>query len=239
MISYFGHSDVGRQRKQNEDSILTSGRLFLVCDGMGGRKSGEVASKLAVETIERETANLDGNSASEGHERLRAAIRNANAAIRDVAKSSDTYSGMGTTVAVVMVDEERSKAAYANVGDSRVYLFRAGTISQLSRDDSWVNAAFGSEVDEGSAGALQNVLTKALGTHETLDFEIKEHELVDGDLLLLCSDGLTTMVPDREILTIVTKHGHDLRAAARELIAAANQAGGRDNISAVLIRYDN
>ncbi len=240
MISYYGLSDVGRRRKQNEDSILTSGRLFLVCDGMGGRKAGELASRIAVDTIENETARgLDGHTdGAARHECLKSAIRLANGAIRRLAGASVVHAGMGTTVAAVYVDEKRSRITYANVGDSRIYLIRSGSISQLSRDDSWVNAAFGPDtVDTATAGSLQHVLTKALGTQDELDFDVRDHDLVSGDILLLCSDGLTSMLTDREILTIVAKKTPDLQLAGQGLIAAANDAGGRDNISAVLVHY--
>ncbi|HXC49405.1 MAG TPA: protein phosphatase 2C domain-containing protein [Candidatus Limnocylindrales bacterium] len=240
MISYYGLSDVGRQRKQNEDTILTSASLFLVCDGMGGRKAGEVASRLAVDTIESETARgIDGHTdGAARHECLKTAIRLANGAIRKLAGASVVHAGMGTTVAAVYVDERCSRITYANVGDSRIYLIRSGSISQLSRDDSWANAAFGPDgADTATAGSLQHVLTKALGTHEELDFDVKDHDLVSGDVLLLCSDGLTSMLTDREILTIVAKKTPDLQVAGRDLIAAANAAGGRDNISAILVHY--
>jgi PPM family protein phosphatase len=250
MITYYGHSDVGRQRSQNEDSVLTNGTLFVVCDGMGGRKAGEVASRLAIEAIEEfhrrhwngdGAATADGSAAVDGvadPHRLKEAIRVANGVIRKIALESDARKGMGTTVAVVLVDDDASRAAYASVGDSRIYLIRDGAITQLSRDDSWVNAAFGPEqADRETVASMQNVLTKALGTSDTLDFDVKHHEFADGDVLLICSDGLTSMVSDPEILAIVARFEPDLEAAGNELIAAANVAGGRDNISAVLVRY--
>jgi len=246
MIFYCGKTDPGRQRKQNEDTILTSGDLFLVCDGMGGRKAGEIASRIAVEAILREISrepSLDGAELPDGSgqtdsQRLKSAIQVANSEIRTLAAESSEHKGMGTTVAAVLFEQGKPCVAYANVGDSRVYLIRAGAITQLSRDDSWVNAVFGpDEVDSTARISLQNVLTKALGTHDDLDFEIRTHDLVDGDVLLLCSDGLTSMVEDTGILAIVSAKRDDLESAAQELIDAANLAGGRDNISAVLVRF--
>jgi len=245
MISYYGQSDIGRVRKQNEDSILTADSLFLVCDGMGGRKAGEIASRLAVQTIGTMVAESlrmqNAGSASDGagdHDSLKAAIRVANSAIRKMAAESEDHVGMGTTVAALLFDRSQARVAYANVGDSRIYLMRAGTIAQLSRDDSWLNAAFaGESVDTTTLASMQHVLTKALGTHDHLDFDVKDQELLDGDVLLLCSDGLTNMLTDGEIMGMVAKQGSDLQKAGRELIDAANKAGGRDNISAVLVRY--
>jgi PPM family protein phosphatase len=240
MISYHGKSDRGLRRSHNEDSILTSEGLFLLCDGMGGRKSGQIASRLAIETIarvHRESFGREAASSLADGDFLKTAIQTANAAIRQMAASSEEHTGMGTTVVAVMIDEKAPKAAYASVGDSRLYLLRSGTISQLSRDDSWVDAVGADTIDTATAKSLRHVLTKALGTHDVLDFDVKQHAWVDGDTLLLCSDGLSNMLTDREISGIVTTHGPDLEAAARTLIASANAAGGRDNISAVLVRY--
>ncbi len=245
MIFYCGKTDAGRQRKQNEDSILTSADLFLVCDGMGGRKAGEIASRIAVETIRREIS-LDGAEPRDGSgasspatvQRLRSAIQVANSEIRRLSADSRENAGMGTTVAAALYEQEKQCVRYANLGDSRIYLIRDGTIAQLSRDDSWVNAAFGpDEVDSAARNSLQNVLTRALGTHDDPDFEVRTHELARGDVLLLCSDGLTSMVADAEILAIVTARRSDPEGAAQELIDAANRAGGRDNISAIVVQF--
>jgi PPM family protein phosphatase len=249
MLDSFGLTDVGMRRSLNEDSILVDGNLFVVCDGMGGHKAGEVASQLAVEVIARFIArsaedeeitwpygfltrsSFDGN-------RLRTAIKLANRTVHRKAASCDDYTGMGTTVTAALIARDRPHLTYANVGDSRIYLVRGGAISQLSRDDSWANLPWGPEgMDPNVTTSMQHVLTKALGAQDDVDFEVVTQEIADGDVLLLCSDGLTNMLADDRILSIVLEHEGDLRVAARELIDQSNAAGGRDNISAVLIRY--
>lgn len=251
MISYCGHTDVGKRRTLNEDAIFTDDNLFVVCDGMGGHKAGEVASQVATDVIAafvkrsgedpeitwpygfEPRASLNGN-------RLRTAIKLANRAVFRKSASSDDYMGMGTTVVTVLMSTSRPQMTYASVGDSRVYLIRAGAILQLTRDDSWVNLAWdaGAEaLDTTTRASMKNVLTKALGSRQDVDFEVVERELNDRDIILLCSDGLTNMLADQRILEIVSARGGDLEAACQDLVAAANAEGGRDNISAVLVRY--
>jgi len=249
MISYCGQTDVGRRRSLNEDAIFADDGLFLVCDGMGGHKAGEVASKMAIDVITgfvKRSAedseitwpygfitrvSLDGN-------RLRTAIKLANRTIFRKAGSSDDYTGMGTTVTACMVARSRPQVTYAHVGDSRLYLIRAGVILQLTQDDSWANLSWEADaVDDTTRASMKHVLTKALGARDDVDFEVKTQDLVDRDVLLLCSDGLTNMLPDVRILEIVSSPGADLDAAAQHLVAEANAQGGRDNISAILVRY--
>jgi protein phosphatase len=252
MITYHGETDVGRRRALNEDAIFADDDLFIVCDGMGGHKAGEVASKVAADAIANFVKRsgedpeitwpygFEPQSSHDGN-RLRTAIKLANRAVFRKAASSDDYTGMGTTVAAVLLSRSRPQMTYATVGDSRIYLLRNGAIEQLTRDDSWLNLAW----DAGTAGTLdnstrasmKNVLTKALGSGEDVDFETAWRELADRDVVLLCSDGLTNMLTDERILEIVSTHGPDLAGACQELVAAANAEGGRDNISAVLLRY--
>jgi protein phosphatase len=249
MIVSYGLTDVGRRRSLNEDTIFIGENLLIVCDGMGGHKAGEVASQLAVEVIDRfigrsgEDAEItwpygfEVGSSLEGN-RLRTAVKLANRTIARKAASSDDYSGMGTTATVVLVAQNRPYLTFANVGDSRIYLIRRGDIVQLSRDDSWANLPWGNEgPDAGVAVALQHVLTKALGAQDDVDFEVNRQELVPGDVLLLCSDGLTNMLSDQRLLEIVQETGDDLERGCRQLISEANEQGGRDNISAILARY--
>jgi PPM family protein phosphatase len=249
MLSSYGQSDAGRHRDHNEDSILVGEDLFLVCDGMGGHRAGEVASKIAVETIARFRAHsqdedgitwpfgMDSGLTRDGN-RLKMAIKLANAAIVKAASASSEYDGMGTTVAAVLALPNEARIEWATVGDSRIYRMRNGAFAKLSRDDSWAEAVFGAEPhDDAALGGMRHALTKAVGLRDRLEFEVHSEELLDGDTLLLCSDGLTNMVPDEEMQAILAKHGADLPAAGKALIAAANLAGGQDNISAVLIRY--
>ena len=249
-ISSYGLTDVGRRRSLNEDAILARDNLFIVCDGMGGRKAGEVASQLALDVISAFVkrsgedpeitwpygfspgVSFDGN-------RLRTAIKLANRAVFRKAASANDYTGMGTTVAATILSQHRHHMTYAHVGDSRVYLIREGIILQLTRDDSWANLSWeDGEPDDTAKLSMKHVLTKALGAQDDVDFEIVDQEVNDGDVLLLCSDGLTNMVPDSRILEIVLTQGTDLKSASGELVMEANTHGGRDNISVVLVRYD-
>jgi protein phosphatase len=141
---------------------------------------------------------------------------------------------MGTTVVAAMVPSTAPQMTFANVGDSRIYLIRAGSMEQLSRDDSWASLG----VDDTSPGTnLRNVLTKAVGAQEDVQFDIVSHPLIDDDRVLLCSDGLTNMLPDVRILEVVTGRGTDLEGACGDLVEEANRAGGRDNVSVILARY--
>jgi protein phosphatase len=249
MISFHGVTDVGRRRSLNEDAILASDNLFLVCDGMGGHKAGEVASQLAVDAIAGFVMRSGDDAeitwpygfltrASFDANRLRTAIKLANRTVSRKAASSDDYTGMGTTVAAALVSATRPQLTYATVGDSRIYLIRRGAIAQLSHDDSWANLPWESQAaDDTTRRAMQHVLTKALGARDDVDFDVKSQELADGDVLLLCSDGLTNMVPDHRIVEVVSAHGADVEGACRALVSEANHQGGRDNISAILIRY--
>ena len=248
-IFSYGLTDVGRRRSLNEDAILARDNLFVVCDGMGGRKAGEVASQLALDVISAFVkrsgedpeitwpygfspgVSFDGN-------RLRTAIKLANRAVFRKAASANDYTGMGTTVVATILSQQRHHMTYAHVGDSRVYLIREGIILQLTRDDSWANLSWeNGEPDDTAKVSMKHVLTKALGAQDDVDFEIVDQEVNDGDVLLLCSDGLTNMVPDSRILEIVSTHGADLKRASAELVMEANTQGGRDNISVVLVRY--
>jgi protein phosphatase len=215
---------------------------------MGGHKAGEVASQLATEVIgafvRRSSADaeitwpygLDPTLSFNGN-RLRTAIQLANRAVFRKAASSDDYTGMGTTVVALLLSPNGSRMTFAHVGDSRIYLIRGGAILQLTHDDSWANLDWRGGPDDTDTVSMKNVLTKALGAREDVDFEVREDDLNDRDLVLLCSDGLTNMLPDRRLLEIVSSHGADLEGACGDLIASANAAGGRDNISAILVRY--
>jgi serine/threonine protein phosphatase PrpC len=246
MIDYHGQTDIGRHRKLNEDSIFADGSLFLVCDGMGGHKAGEVASLLAVETItsfvkhSEEDPELTWPFGFDARlpyntNRLRTAIKLANHMVVKKAGSSDRYTGMGTTVVALIVPPARAVMTYAHVGDSRIYAIRDTGIEQLTQDDSV--ASLGWMGDETGEAPFKHILTKALGAREDLDFEVADRSLQPGEIILLCSDGLTNMLPDPEILRVVLASAHDLKQACRDLVAEANARGGRDNISAILLRH--
>jgi protein phosphatase len=246
-------SDVGRKRKSNEDNYCANDEegLYVVADGMGGHAAGEVASELVTSTIEEfikltssdsditwpfgvdETLTLSGN-------RLKTAIRYANRKLLERIKESAEYEGMATTVAAVLL--EKDKANIAHVGDSRVYLIRDGKIRLLTNDHSWVNEQVMSgliDSEQARTHPLRNVVTRALGGKEGLEVDMQVLELQDGDLLLLCSDGLTSMVEDVAILEVVKAGGREANAVAHRLVEAANSSGGEDNITAIALSFRN
>jgi protein phosphatase len=250
MIEAYGRTDVGRRRKINEDSFLVSPEtsLYAVCDGMGGHNAGEVASKMAIETIsafversavEKEITwpwGLDANVSFEAN-RLKTAIRLANARVYQAADNREELTGMGTTVVAVLVSP--GLVTIGSAGDSRCYRVRDGELTQLTRDDSWVSAALGEGIlnsDDVEHHPLRNVITKAVGARDTIDLDVVEHELKPGDLLMLCSDGLHGMINDQEIKRLLVPVPESLEEASARLVDAANEAGGRDNVSVVLLR---
>lgn len=250
MLQSHGETDIGKRRKINEDSIFAANGLFLVCDGMGGHKAGEVASSLAVEIIARFVERTEEDREltwpfgfnprlSYNANRLRTAIKLANRAVHRQASSREEYTGMGTTVVAVVVKPGDPRMTYAHVGDSRIYLIRDRAMLQLTRDDSWANLAWsGASVeDSGSTSAMKNILTKALGAREDVEFDVVDQALQEGDIVLLCSDGLTNMLPDARINEVVAAHPADLAGACRQLVDEANAQGGRDNISVILVEH--
>jgi PPM family protein phosphatase len=247
MASGVGLSDPGPVRKGNEDTFVCASDLglFVVADGMGGHNAGEIASQLAVETIVgfiRRTAENDEFSWPYGIDpllsldanRLKTAVHLANRRVFREAEAHDDYSGMGTTVVTALVAGQ--KLVVAHVGDSRLYLRANGSLQRLTKDDSWAATILAQELGDKAVIAkhpMRNVLTNVLGAREQTDVHIAELELSGDELLLLCSDGLHSVIEDQEI----AKHlesAEDLDAAAKRLIAAAIAAGTRDNVTVVL-----
>ncbi len=251
-IAFKAVSDVGRKRKGNEDSLIANPeqRLFVVADGMGGHAAGEIASKVAVDSINEfvcltggdeeitwpfgldDTISYDGN-------RLKTAVRFANRKVLEATKEKSEYEGMATTVAAVLVDA--ASANLGHVGDSRIYLFRGGELSQLTSDHSWVNEQLESGIisaEQARTHPLRNVVTRALGGKADLQVDMQTHAVESGDILLLCSDGLTTMVPDEHVARILSAAAGDIEKGADELVAEANSRGGEDNISVLLLRFE-
>jgi protein phosphatase len=224
----------------NEDTIFAADGLFIVCDGMGGHNAGEVASRLATDAIasfvRRSTSDpevtrpwgFDSRLSDEGN-RLAAAIKLANQTVFGQSTASEEHRGMGTTVVAVLVPPGRREMTYGHVGDSRLYLIRDGAMTQLTKDDSLADHV------SADGTPMKNVLTKALGVQGDVEFEVVGRELRVGDIVLLCSDGLTNMLPDAAILGIVGAHAGNLKEACRQLVAEANAQGGRDNVSVVLV----
>lgn len=236
-------TDTGRVREGNEDCVLTDSTLglLMVADGMGGQKAGEVASRLAVDTVH--AALLASPVEAAGDEaairtRLESALQAANAEIWQKATSPE-WKGMGTTLVLALKVGDVMQIAH--VGDSRAYLLRARSLRQLTRDHSLVAEM----VEAGELSArdarrhrLRNILTRSLGTEAAVEASFQSLAWGAGDRLLLCSDGLTGMLTDRQIEAILVKRSADLERACEELVKAANAEGGKDNITVILAGED-
>jgi protein phosphatase len=222
-------SHPGRKRRHNEDTYVVQPPLFAVADGMGGAKAGEVASGLAAAAVQ-ESSNDDES----GEARVAALIEEANRRVFRRATEDREASGMGTTMTVALVEDEQ--VAIGHVGDSRAYLIRGGRLEQLTDDHSLVAELVRSgklTPEEAESHPQRSVITRALGTEADVDVDTFSVEAAPGDLFLLCSDGLTTMVDDETILDAVERHRRNLKAAAKALVNAANRGGGEDNITVV------
>ncbi len=232
VAAYAVASDTGRRRRRNEDNYVVAPPLFAVADGMGGAQAGEVASRLAASALEGEDS--DG---LQGLERIDALIQEANRRIYDRASTDPAASGMGTTMTVALVEE--MTVAIGHVGDSRAYLVRDEQMEQLTDDHSLVNELLKSgrlSEEEAHVHPQRSVITRAVGTDPDVDVDGFTIEAEEGDVFLLCSDGLTDMVSDEEILELVHSHRDDLDKAVKALVTAANRGGGEDNITAVAFR---
>ena len=243
-------TDVGRKRQGNEDRFCLDPTLglYVVADGMGGHAAGEVASRLAVETIQEWMGKylsgadvaIVGPAAAAGSAEanfLLSSIRLANRIIFDSAKDRREYTGMGTTVVAVLAQDDRF--VLAHVGDSRIYRIRRDHIVQISRDHSFVQE----QVDSGMMSAAEahqsqyrHMITRALGLKENVDVDLTEQPARPGDVLLLCSDGLSDLLDDEEMLAAVRDHADDLNQACQALVDRANSKGGDDNITVLVVR---
>ena len=226
-----GLSDTGRKRRQNEDAYVCEPPLFAIADGMGGAQAGEVASGLAAAAFE------EGAAAIHGEDGVATLVRAANARIFERAVHDPTVAGMGTTATVAVVDESAGTVTLAHVGDSRAYRYRRGVLEQLTTDHSLVGELVRSgrlTEDEAAVHPHRSVITRALGTDADVEVDTLTVEVVPGDLVLLCSDGLSAMVRDEEIARVLEATGAAPREAGEALIAAANAAGGEDNVTVVL-----
>jgi serine/threonine protein phosphatase PrpC len=231
IIEQAGRTDVGRQRSANEDSLVVRPPLFAVADGMGGAKAGEVASAVAVDAVEAAEESSEPTEAQ-----LASIVREANRRIYDLAVADESRRGMGTTLTLAkLVGDEVS---LAHVGDSRAYRLRGGELKQLTRDHSLVAELerSGQITPEAAEHHPQrSIITRALGPEP--DVEVDTYTLTgrDGDVFLICSDGLTSMISDEEVASILRSAG-SLDEAAEELVRAANQSGGKDNITVIVFR---
>lgn len=233
----FSITDVGMVRQVNQDYVFTTGKplgilqnLFVVADGMGGHQAGDYASKCTVEVMIKELAKSEG----EDIERvLVKAIKAANREIIKEASADEHLKGMGTTVVVATVKEQM--LYFANVGDSRLYLINQG-IQQLSKDHSLVEEMVrlgGIKPEEAKHHPDKNIITRAIGAKADVDVDFYEHRLKRGDIILMCTDGLSNMVEDEELFHIV-QGSRDIVEAGEMLVEAAKENGGTDNIGVVL-----
>ena len=227
--SYARASDTGKKRRRNEDSYVVAPPLFAVADGMGGAQAGEIASRLAAAALEE----TDPGSLS-GPEKVTSLIQEANRRVYERASADPSTSGMGTTMTVALV--EGTEVTIGHVGDSRAYLVRDGSLEQLTEDHSLVNELLKSgklSPQEAETHPQRSVITRAVGTDPDVDVDAFTVSANEGDVFLLCSDGLTDMVRDDDILDTVERFRDDLDRATKSLISAANRGGGEDNITVI------
>jgi PPM family protein phosphatase len=226
----------GRKRRHNEDSYVHEPPLFAIADGMGGAKAGEVASGLAVEALQLRP-DLGGDDKAYVVD----LIQEANRRVYERATEDAAASGMGTTMTVALVDDAGGHVTFGHVGDSRAYRVRDDRLEQLTDDHSLVGELIRSGKltrEEAEVHPQRSVITRALGTDPDVDVDTLVVETQPGDIFLLCSDGLSGMVSDQTILSIVRDNRRDLPAAAKALVAAANRGGGDDNITVVVFAVD-
>ena len=229
----YAGSDTGRQRRANEDSLLVRSPLFVVADGMGGAQAGEVASRVAVAEFRPGLSD-----AAHPEQALEALAQDANARIHDLSHANAEHAGMGTTLTAIYVGEQ--DIAIAHVGDSRAYCFRAGELIKLTDDHSLVDELMRQgrlTPEEAVEHPQRSVITRALGIEGRVEVDTRSFRGVTGDIYLLCSDGLTTMISEAQITEVLAANPR-LQTAGEALIAAANDAGGRDNITVILVRIE-
>jgi protein phosphatase len=237
-----GQSDRGLVRKTNQDSILihTEQKCFVIADGMGGHRGGDIASQLTVQVFAQELTHAKGLSKVDI---IKRAVEFSNKLIYEKSQSEDYLNGMGTTVVSLIID--KSKAFIANVGDSRVYLMNNNLIYQITRDHSLVQEKLNLGIytrEEAAQDKMKNILVRTLGFEDKLEFDLFEYTISKNDLFMICSDGLYGKVCDEEIAEIINKNipkpevatSSDLDKAVEELIQRAKYYGGNDNISVII-----
>jgi protein phosphatase len=222
-------TDTGRKRRRNEDAFVSEPPLFAIADGMGGAQAGEVASRLAAAAVRERVPD-----ALAGEDRIFDLIQEANRRVYDRSSTDPNTSGMGTTMTVALVED--GSVAFGHVGDSRAYLIRDGQMEQLTEDHSLVNELMKSgklSPEEAEIHPQRSVITRAVGTDPDVDVDTFTVAAQTGDLFLLCSDGLTDVVAEEEILELVERNREDIDRALRALVKEANRGGGEDNITVV------
>lgn len=241
-VSAFGLSDVGRRRKGNEDEFRLDADLgiFTVADGMGGHAAGEVASRLAVDTamesLRRARESQPTHDTARVADALRGAVDEANRRIYESIRDNEDQRGMGTTMVTLVAVAGR--AVIGHVGDSRAYLLRDGRLYRLTSDHSWVNeqVKMGLLTDDAAQRhPMRNIVTRALGSRTDVVVDIIEESMQPGDLFVLCSDGLNTMIDDDDIRAVLLENAPDPKETCEALVAAANARGGEDNVTVIAI----
>ncbi|MCB2154290.1 Stp1/IreP family PP2C-type Ser/Thr phosphatase [bacterium] len=251
-IQAAGLSDRGLKRGHNEDSlsVVPDIGLFIVADGMGGHNAGEVASRQAIESIvdflRKATNDTDLTwpfpqqpDLDRVENTIVAAVKLANRDVCNLSLEHQEYSGMGTTLVAMLIDENCSRVSIAHVGDSRCYRLRDGKFEQLTLDHSWVSEQLQKNIitaEEAKNHRWKNVITRALGNKLDVEVDVQTEDIHSGDLFLLCSDGLSSMIEDEAIESVVLEKP-DLEECIHGLIRAANNSGGLDNISVILVRF--
>ncbi len=228
-------TDTGRQRNANEDSLFTRNPVFVVADGMGGAQAGEVASKAAAESFDRELPEAPPERF------LEETIKIANRAIHTQAQKDPALAGMGTTTTAALVDVEHEEVAIGHVGDSRAYRYRDGKLERLTRDHSLVEEMRRKgQLTEAQAEdhPQRSIITRALGPEPEVEVDLQTVPAQAGDVFLICSDGLTTMLDDEHIARLLGR-AVTMQSAVRALVDEANRAGGRDNITVIVFRLED
>ncbi|MGH2706779.1 MAG: Stp1/IreP family PP2C-type Ser/Thr phosphatase, partial [Actinomycetota bacterium] len=231
VLAHAAATDIGLQRTTNEDAYLIQSPLFVVADGLGGHLAGEIASRLAIETLSA--------CAGDGHEALTEAVKEANRSVHEQAASDPQFHGMGTTLTALLAAD--SSIQIVHVGDSRAYLFRDDELRRLTQDHTLAErlAREGKiSADEADRHPQRSILERAVGVGPEVEVDVYAIDILPGDRLLLCTDGLTSMLSDSEIRTVLAEE-RDPKGAAGRLVAEAVRAGGRDNVTTLVVDYPN
>jgi protein phosphatase len=244
-VEIVSRTDVGLKRNHNEDrlAVFPDKGLVLLADGMGGYNAGEVASQLVIDTVAAELLSmLEKMDGSIGEKEIVSAVELSNSAIFKAVEQNSELNGMGTTLVLAVFQGER--ASFAHIGDSRLYRFRRGEFEQLTSDHSMLQelldqGMFETENEAMDAGVPSSVLTRGLGIENEIKVDFREESIQDGDIYLLCSDGLSGMIPDEAIYSVLDSLSDDLPGAADLLTKLALDNGGKDNISLILVHCRN
>jgi serine/threonine protein phosphatase PrpC len=235
-IECSAQSDQGMVRTSNEDECRADGEnaVFLVADGMGGHAAGEIASRMTASAVENIMTDRDPEEAVE--DLLQRSVRYANKCVYDTQEQNPEYRGMGSTLTLLTFEETRYYLA--QVGDSRAYLYRDSALNQLTRDHSVVWSLFENGIltkDDISRHPQKNLITRSIGTHPEVEIDLLHGTAAEGDIYLLCSDGLTDVLSDEDILQIIKSSTKNPKKIGKNLIDAANSGGGPDNVTVVLV----